>query len=309
MKYLIVVVIFISIVVTETTLYSGNLSKKDLEGLERIGNPKVIAVVSDCKDIPYAEIAGNILSRYCKCAIKKNDKDRYDVRIDINMCKKTISHRSVNGLDGHGAVISGLIDVNDSNDIIAVTSFRGDISPSPKFKKEENAPFEEALRTKGSFVSTILELLAAMCGPEAVIEALKSNDILLYNVGDAVSVMSSIGSPVVPTLIKALNDDGSFNTIIEIRSFWPDGKETNEKKSVKIPFRYIAAVSLGEIKDRSAVGPLILTLDDKDDEFRKYAIKSLRQITQLNNGRDISQWKAWWNENRQTYEVNNMNSK
>ena len=62
-----------------------------------------------------------------------------------------------------------------------------------------------------------------------------------------------------------------------------------------------AAWALGELKDPSAVEPLIESLNDKDILVNKEVAKSLHEITGENFGENQQNWKEWWAQNKENF--------
>jgi hypothetical protein len=64
--------------------------------------------------------------------------------------------------------------------------------------------------------------------------------------------------------------------------------------------RAAAIHGLARDKDPTAFGPLIELLDSEDPALLTAAIESLTRLTRRAYGRDVVQWKAWWNTRDKT---------
>jgi len=64
--------------------------------------------------------------------------------------------------------------------------------------------------------------------------------------------------------------------------------------------RAAAVHGLARDRDPAAFGPLIELLDSSDPALLTAAIESLTRLTRRAYGRDVDQWKAWWNTRDKT---------
>ncbi|MGR3219805.1 MAG: HEAT repeat domain-containing protein [Candidatus Anammoxibacter sp.] len=62
--------------------------------------------------------------------------------------------------------------------------------------------------------------------------------------------------------------------------------------------RILVAGSLGDVRNRDSVEPLINILKSKDADLQTAALNALVKITRQPIGRDIDHWKEWWALNR-----------
>jgi HEAT repeat protein len=58
--------------------------------------------------------------------------------------------------------------------------------------------------------------------------------------------------------------------------------------------RAMAAWALGQIGDQRGVSPLIDALADESYDVRKRALDALKQITGKDFGQDQGRWRSWW---------------
>jgi len=62
--------------------------------------------------------------------------------------------------------------------------------------------------------------------------------------------------------------------------------------------RIQAANSLGRLKDRRAVAPLLTALDSADKECKAAFVQALKDITGQDFGDNAAKWRAWWELNK-----------
>lgn len=58
---------------------------------------------------------------------------------------------------------------------------------------------------------------------------------------------------------------------------------------------------MGELKDPSAIDPLIATLNDEDENVRKAVVYVLIEFTGEDFGEDQVNWREWWDQNKANF--------
>jgi HEAT repeat protein len=181
---------------------------------------------------------------------------------------------------------SALGDIGDSRAVEPLLkTFKDDLAEDTRsyaakaLGKINSAPANEAVLTA---LQTALKdknlniRCAAACalGDMKVTKAIPSLVELLghnaYCVREAASAaLAEIGKPAVESLLKSLDNEDPRT-------------------------RQHAAVALGMIGDRRAVGPLINRLDDKDGIVQGKVIEVLEKITGQKYGQHRDKWRTWW---------------
>ncbi len=90
----------------------------------------------------------------------------------------------------------------------------------------------------------------------------------------AVWALAKIGKPAIAPLMKALRSSDRLESIAASRA-------------------------LGEMKEKSAVEPLIEMLNDADTEIWKRCAYALKELTEQDFGVDYRQWKDWYEKSRE----------
>ena len=213
-----------------------------------------------------------------------------------------------------GASLSGTISLEIPGIPAYTKSFKGYISPpygmttvsSNPYPTASSAPFDEALREPGSFISKILEMMGEVYGLNILVAALndKSGDFQT----EAAEVLGEIkDSHAVEPLIAALKDDDPRVRGKAAGALGKIGKPAVEPliaalEDVHPRVRRAAVVALGEIRDSRAVEPLIAALHDEVSNVRGIAAEALKKITKQDFGQDHDAWLKWWQIAKKKYQ-------
>jgi HEAT repeat protein len=69
--------------------------------------------------------------------------------------------------------------------------------------------------------------------------------------------------------------------------------QTQLKQDAEVPVRLAAVEALGNIKDKGAVEPLAIALDDSDPAIQYQAVLALRKLTKQNFQGDVKRWRQY----------------
>jgi hypothetical protein len=151
---------------------------------------------------------------------------------------------------------------------------RGPI-PYGAFPSSDFDLFFYCLKQGGSFYSSVAEMLVKRMIPA------------LYGPRTTQPLLATANHPYWPFRLEALKAlaetrDSSFAEVL-----------SSALRDSVTYIREQAAWLLGGIRDSVSIGLLITALQDKDEDVRKQARKSLKKITGLDFGEDIVDWKEW----------------
>lgn len=119
---------------------------------------------------------------------------------------------------------------------------------------------------------------------QALIATLRDSDTRISQ--QAAAMLVRIGRPAVGPLIEMLRDEDEEACVRAARIISMIGEPAvgpliNALHNRDEQVRILAAVALGWIKDKRAVEPLQVILEDRDAEVKEAAIEALTRLTQL----------------------------
>lgn len=119
---------------------------------------------------------------------------------------------------------------------------------------------------------------------KALVETLRDNDARICQ--QAAAMLTKIGRPAILPLIEMLGDANEEICVQAAKTISMIGESAvgpliNALNDENEQVRILAAVALGWIKDKRAVEPLQIILEDRNAEVKEAAIEALTRLTQM----------------------------